>query len=150
MPGKKTLDYDPIPFQELLQRLLEESGESYRTAASAAGLHPTTLSKYMGGTRPMRDACIALADHFGINPNEMLQAAGYDPLHFFDRRLVDKDALPPEVELLVGEILAVEDETLREDMVEALRQVLHVQRQIHAKKEPAHAPRQRSRQESVP
>lgn len=35
-------------------------------------------------TRPHRDACILLAQRFGVNPNEMLQAAGYDPIPLFD------------------------------------------------------------------
>ncbi len=123
MAGRKS-DYDPIPFQELLRRLLDKFGESYRAASSAADLHPTTVSNYMRGMRPMRDACIALADHFDINPNELLKAAGYEPLHFFDRRLVDPNALPPDVERLVGEIMLLEDATARQEMVDALRHAL--------------------------
>ncbi|MCP4606009.1 MAG: helix-turn-helix transcriptional regulator [Proteobacteria bacterium] len=125
MPGRQS-DYDPVPVQEFLRRLLDKSGESYRAASSAAGLHPTTVSNYMRGMRPMRDACIALADHFDINPNEMLEAAGYEPLHFFDRRLVDPNALPPDVERLVGEIMLLEDATVRQEMVDTLRQALRV------------------------
>lgn len=124
MPGKKKFDYNPAPFQELLRRMLDKSGESHRTASSAAGLHPSTVSNYLRGMRPMRDACIALADHFDINPNEFLKAAGYEPLHFFDRRLVDPNALPPDVERLVGEIMLLEDATVRQEIVDALRHAL--------------------------
>jgi transcriptional regulator with XRE-family HTH domain len=127
MPGKRKSDYDPIPFQKLLRQLLDETGESYRVASSAAGLSPTTISNYMRDMRPMRDACIALADHFGVNPNEFLKAAGYEPLHFFDRRLIDPNALPPDIERLFGEIMLLEDETVRQEMVDTLRQVLRVQ-----------------------
>ncbi len=74
----------------------------------------------------MRDACIALADHFGINPNKMLEAAGYEPLHFFDRRLMDPNAIPPDIEQLVGEIMEIENESMCREMVEALRQTLQL------------------------
>lgn len=119
-------DYDPVPLQQLLQKLLEETGESYRQASQASGLHHTVISKYMSGTRPGRDACIALADHFGMNPNEMLQVAGYEPLEFFDRRLEDPEAMSPEVEAFVAELMEIEDDDIRQEMVEALRQVLKV------------------------
>ncbi len=130
MPGKKNVDYDLKPFQELLGKLLEETGESYRQAGRASGLSGTTISNYMRGTRPMRDACIALADHFGINPNKMLEAAGYEPLHFFDRRLMDPNAIPPDIEQLVGEIMEIENESMRREMVETLRQTLHSQMRV--------------------
>ncbi len=123
MPGRKS-DYDPVPVQELLRRLLDKSGESYRAASIAAGLQPPSISNYMGGVRPMRDACIALAYHFDINPNEFLKAAGYEPLHFFDRRLIDRNTLPPDVKRLVGEIMLLEDATVRQEMVDALHHTL--------------------------
>jgi len=132
MPGKKKVDYDLKPFQELLGKLLEETGESYRQAGRASGLSGTTISNYMRGTRPMRDACIALADHFGINPNRMLEAASYEPLHFFDRRLMDPNAIPPDIEQLVGEIMEIENESMRREMVEILRQTLQLQMRVRA------------------
>lgn len=136
MPGKRDFDYDPEPFQNLLRQLLDEASESYRQAGIASGLSGTTISNYLRETspsRPMRDACIALADHFGINPNEMLEAAGYEPLHFFDRRMIDPNAMPPDIEQLTGEIMAVEDEEVRQEMVRALRGVLRVQMQMRDK-----------------
>jgi hypothetical protein len=60
----------------------------------------------------------------------MLEAAGYEPLHFFDRRLVDPNAIPPYIEQLVGEIMKVENESMRREMVETLRQTLHLQMRI--------------------
>ena len=89
MAKREKLDRDGFSeYQELLFRLLEESGESYRAASMAAGLSSATISNHMRrAVRPMRNACIALADHFGINPNVMLEAAGYAPPRFFDRTL---------------------------------------------------------------
>ncbi len=122
MPGKKILDYDPIPFQKLLQQLLEESGESYRKASTAAGLHPATVSNYMHGMRPGRDACIALADHFGIHPNVMLEAAGYKPLHFFDR--VDLGEVTPRTKRIADTLEQIADGKAREHLYEVIQVLL--------------------------
>jgi len=133
MPGKRDFDYNPEPFQNLLRQLLDETGESYRQAGLASGLSGTTISNYLRETspsRPMRDACIALADHFGINPNEMLEAVGYEPLHFFDRRIIDPNALPPDIDQLTGEIMQIENDIVRKEVVDTLRQVLRIQMQV--------------------
>jgi hypothetical protein len=127
MTKKSPPDYDVKRFREFVEPLLEERNESYRQASMSANLDETAISRYFRGTQPVRDACIALADHFGINPNEMLKAAGYDPLHFFDRRLIDPNAIPPDVEQFLGEIMKIENETIRKEMIDALRQVLKVQ-----------------------
>jgi len=127
MSGKKKLEYDPVAFQELLRRMLEKTGESYSAAARASGLHQTTISNYLRETspsRPMRDACIALADHFGINPNEMLEAAGYEPLHFFDRTLIDPDQMSSEVKELAAKIQQIEDRDVRRRLIRAMSDLL--------------------------
>lgn len=127
MARRRTKSYDAERFRKFVEPLLDQRSESYRRASMAAGLDETAISRYFSGTQPMRDACIALADHFDINPNELLKVAGYEPLRFFDRRLVDPDALPPDVEQFVGEIMQLEDEAVRREMVDTLRQVLRVQ-----------------------
>ena len=127
MPRRDIQDYEVDRFRNFVKPLLEQRDESYRQASMSAGLDETAISRYFRGTQPMRDACIALADHFGVNPNEMLKAAGYAPLHFFDRRLIDPNAIPPDVEQFLGEIMKIENETIRKEMIEALRQVLKVQ-----------------------
>jgi len=78
----------------------------------------------------MRDACIALADHFGVNPNKILEAAGYEPLRFFDRRIVDPAALPPDVNRLIDKVMAFEDDVVREKIVEMLLQFINLQKQM--------------------
>jgi transcriptional regulator with XRE-family HTH domain len=125
MPGKTT-DYDAAPFQELLKELLEEAGESQSKAARITGLHQTSISGYLRGTRPMRDACIALADHFGINPNVMLEAAGYASLHFFDRTLVDPRGLSPEAVDLARLVDQIEDRAARRRAIQAVRDLLRL------------------------
>ena len=54
MAGKKKLDYDATVFQELLQQLLDATGESYSAAARDSGLHQTTISNYMRDTSSPR------------------------------------------------------------------------------------------------
>jgi hypothetical protein len=127
MSKKRASNYDAEKFRGLVEPLLKETNESYRQASMAAGLDETAISRYFGGTQPVRDACIALADHFGINPNKMLEVAGYEPLHFFDRRLIDPSALPPDVDAFANEIARIEDEELRKEMIEAFRQILRIQ-----------------------
>lgn len=71
--------YEPERFIPYVKRLLEERNETAREASLRAGLDRSALWRFIRkGTRPHRDACILLAQHFGVNPNEMLQAAGYD------------------------------------------------------------------------
>jgi transcriptional regulator with XRE-family HTH domain len=126
MPGKRNPDYDPVRFQNLLRRLLDKSGESYREAGLASGLSEATISNYMRETnpaRPMRDICIALADHFGVNPNQLLEAAGYKRLDIFDLRL--RHTLPQNIDSFVDELLAIEDEEQRNEILDYLRQMLH-------------------------
>lgn len=85
--------YDYAYFRRYLEQLLDEAGESYRRASLAAGLHHSSVSNYMRGVRPSNRACLALADHFGVDPNEMLQAAGYETLHIFERVLPELDEM---------------------------------------------------------
>lgn len=116
--------YDPEPLRQLLLELLRRTGESYRRASLAAGLPSNAISKYMKGIRPSRHACVALADHFGVNPNEFLQAAGYEPLHFFDRSLVQPGELSPEVQELAAQLQEIKDPVTRRRVIEAMATLL--------------------------
>jgi len=50
-----------------------------------------------------------LAQHFEVNPNEMLAVAGYDPIALFDLSLADPDEFPPEVKALAGALTEIPD-----------------------------------------
>jgi transcriptional regulator with XRE-family HTH domain len=98
-PTKGGKPYDRAALADYLDRLRQEHNESFREAALRSGLDHGAFLRYVKKqNRPTRESCIALADHFGVNPNEILTRAGYDPLHFFDRSLADPKALAPEVE----------------------------------------------------
>jgi len=119
-------------FQQYLGQLLEQTGESYRKASLAAGLHQGSVSNYMGGVQPSRDACIALADHFGVHPNEMLQAAGYEPLALFNRWLGDPDQMSHEVRTLAGRIEAIRSPQGRALLLNTIEQVVELYEQLSA------------------
>jgi transcriptional regulator with XRE-family HTH domain len=100
-PGSKRAGYDQEQFVPFVQRLLAERNETYREAAIRAGLDRSSVWRFLNkGTRPHRDACILLAQHFEVNPNEMLAAAGYEPIALFDLSMADPDEYPPEVKAL--------------------------------------------------
>jgi transcriptional regulator with XRE-family HTH domain len=119
-----TANQDLNSFQQLLQELIDESGESYRQVSQASGLHHTSVSRYLRGTIPGRDACIALADHFGINPNEMLEAAGYEPLRFFEKEEIDLSKVSPEAKLLLDKLERIKEPRLRAQLFEVVDRML--------------------------
>ena len=113
-PTKGGKEYDREVFAGDLEGLRQEANESYRGASVAAGLDHGALRRYIKKhQRPTRESCIALADHFGANPNELLTRAGYEAMHFFDRSLVDPSAYPPEVEEVASYPARMEPPTWR-------------------------------------
>ena len=89
--------YNPEPFITRIQELLDEHNESWREAALKSGLDHHSVYRYMKGmVRPSMTGCILLADHFEINPNELLQLADWPPLKVFDIRTASAENLPTE------------------------------------------------------
>lgn len=132
MPRRDIQDYDVSRFRDFVEPLLKQRDESYRQASMEARLDETAISRYFRGTQPMRDACIALADHFGVNPNEMLQAAGYEPLHFFDRQEVDLSNVKPETRRIVQKLEQISDPDARAQLSEAINTLLDNQLRAEA------------------
>lgn len=124
-PTKGGKEYDREAFAEYLERLRQERNESYREASLRAGLDHGSLARYIKKhQRPTRESCIALADHFGVNPNELLTRAGYEPMHFFDRSLVDPAAYPPEVEEVASYLARMKPASRRREVCRAVRELL--------------------------
>ena len=114
--------YDPEPVVRLLEHLRAERNESYREASLKAGLDVEAMRRYcVQRKRPQMQALIVLADHFGLNPNELLEAAGYRPLELFKRVKVDPDSIPSDVKELVEDLSQIADPVLRRRIVEAVR-----------------------------
>jgi len=114
--------YDSSLLAEYLDELRQAHNESFRQAALRSGLDHGALLRYVKKhQRPTRESCIAMADHFGINPNEILTRAGYDPLHFFDRSLTDPQALAPEVEEIAIYLNRLSPLARRREVCQAVR-----------------------------
>jgi hypothetical protein len=120
-PGR----YDPKPFMTRILKLLEERNESYREAALASSLDHQALHRYLSGRRrPHMHACILLADHFGINPNEFLQLANYPPLKVFDLQTASAERLPPEAVDVALDLARIPDPGVRQAVAGAMRTLL--------------------------
>jgi transcriptional regulator with XRE-family HTH domain len=118
-------DYDPTRLALVLDELRQGRNESYRETSLNAGLDHGTLRRYVcDGRRPQRQALIALADHFGVNPNELLPLAGYPPMKLFERVAVDPDSLPSDIGGLVEDLQCIPDRAQRRKLVEAVRVLL--------------------------
>jgi len=114
--------YDPEPLVRMLEHLRHERNESYREASLRAGLDQEAVRRYcVRKQRPQMQALIVLADHYGVNPNELLQAAGYRPLLLFKRVEVDPDSLSSDVKELVDDLSQIADPVLRRRIVKAVR-----------------------------
>ena len=114
-------DYDAAPLAELLRRLVAERDESYRKASLQAGLDRGALFRFVEqGRRPARDSLIVLADYFGVNPNELLELAGYAPLAAF----AGQERLPQETAGVVQRLVAIEDAVTRSRVISAVEVLL--------------------------
>jgi transcriptional regulator with XRE-family HTH domain len=123
--AKQPSRYDSKPFITRILKLLEERNESYREAALASSLDHQALHRYLTGyRRPHMHACILLADHFGINPNEFLQLANYPPLKVFDVQTANAERLPPEAVDVAMDLARIPDSGMRKAVAEAMRALL--------------------------
>jgi hypothetical protein len=107
---------------KLLEELRQTRNQSYRQASLAAGLDHGALHRFVRGQRrPNRESCIALAHHFDINPNELLVAAGHEPLPWFDPSLTDAQDYPFEVKRAAEALTEIQDLQLRRGVCDAVR-----------------------------
>ena len=88
--------YDPAPLKQRIDELLKQHKESFREAALSSGLDHQAIRRIRAGYRPNMPVCILLADHWGINPNELLMLAGWPTLKAFDIHTESAAHLPPE------------------------------------------------------
>ncbi len=114
--------YDPEPLNTCLKALLAEHNESYREASMRSDLDHQALRRYIVlGKRPMRQSLLAMADHFGVNPNDLLVLAGYPPMKIFERAAVDPESIPSDVRPLLNDLQSIADPVLRRRLVESMR-----------------------------
>ncbi len=116
--------YNAAAFSEYLQRLIARSGKSMRRVSIEAGLSHGAVGGFIRHfRRPHRDSCLLLAETLGVDPNEMLQMAGYDPLPVIERSLIDPADFPSDVKALAAKLATIAPARRREIIV-ALEQLL--------------------------
>lgn len=118
-------NYDPQPLIDMLEALRAERNESYREASMFAGLDHQSMRRYcVRRQRPQRQALLALADHFEVNPNDLLTLAGYQAMELFERADADPDSLPADIRPLIEDLRQIADPMLRRRLIEAIRLLL--------------------------
>lgn len=117
-------EFDSEALTKRITKLLKDRNESLREAALESGLDHQALRRFMAGQRPNMIACILLADHFGVNPNEFLQLAGWPALKVFDIQVTSAENLPPEAVDVAKDIAKISDPGMRKLITEAIRTLL--------------------------
>ena len=95
-----------------------------REAALESGLDHQALRRFLGGQRPNMIACILLADHFEVNPNEFLELAGWPRLKVFDIQLSSAENLPPEAVDVAKDLALISNPSTRKTVAEAIRTLI--------------------------
>ena len=116
----KEKPFVPEPFIARLKELIEKHNESYREAGMDAGLDHQAIRRILSGQRPAMVNCILLADHYGVNPNEFLELAGWPALKVFDVRMIDNDKLPPDAVEVAVALSKISEPGLRKEVSAAI------------------------------
>lgn len=116
----RTEPYNPEPLIKRLDELLKQNKDSFREAALDSGLDHQAVRRIRAGNRPQMHVCILLADHFGVNPNELLQLAGWPTLKAFDIHTESAEKLPPEAVDVAKEIARIPNPGTRKTVAEAI------------------------------
>ena len=117
--------YNPEPFVQRIKELLKKRGESARHAAIQAGLTPRAVQYFIQqGRRPNMVSCLLLADHFDVNPNELLELAGWPTLRIFDIRDARAMNLPPEVVDVAVRLGRIQNIAHRKRLAKALQEIV--------------------------
>jgi hypothetical protein len=107
-----------------LDELLEQHNETRREAALAAGLDHQGLNRIFYKMRPGIMACILLANHWKVNPNELLTLAGWPELEVFKIETKSAENLPPEVVDVALDLAKIPEPGTRKKVAEAIRTLL--------------------------
>lgn len=117
--------YDPKPFIQRIDQLMESRNLSMRETALNSGLDHQAIRRIkVGVRRPDMTYCVLLANFFDINPNELLQLGGWPTLKIFDIQQVSAESLPPEAVDVALDIARIPDPGTRRQVAEAVRVLL--------------------------
>lgn len=112
--------FDPEPLIARIKELLKKHNESYREASLRSGLDHQAIRRILSGQKPQMHICILLADHFGVNPNEILQLAGWPTLKALDVSVVDAGNLPPEATEVALAVAKISEPGVRREVTDAI------------------------------
>jgi transcriptional regulator with XRE-family HTH domain len=122
MPKGYEEGYEHAQLVAMLKKLLAERNESMREASLRAGLDHGAILRYVRyGRRPTRESLLMLADHFEVNPNELLVLAGHRPMKMFERKTLKPGTASPDVLAVVEDLERIADPVLRRRLAEAMR-----------------------------
>lgn len=116
--------YNPTPVVKRLKELLEKHNESYRETALACGLDHQAVRRILEGYRPSMPTCILLANHFDINPNELLDLAGQPTLKAFEIQTANAEHLPPEAVDVAFKLSKIREPGMRKQVADAIMVLL--------------------------
>ncbi len=116
----RSAPYNPEPLIKRVDELLNQNKESFREAALDSGLDHQAVRRIRAGNRPQMHVCILLADHFGTNPNEMLQLAGWPTLKAFDIQTANAERLPIEAVAVAKEVAKIANPKIRKAVADAI------------------------------
>jgi hypothetical protein len=74
--------------------------------------------------RLMVQTCIVLANHFEINPNELLVLAGHPPMKVIDIQTASAERLPPGAVEVAMDIAKIAEPGTRRKVANAIRSLL--------------------------
>lgn len=112
--------FESEPLISRIKDLLKKHNESYREASLRSGLDHQAIRRILSGQKPQMHICILLADHFGVNPNEILRLAGWPTLKAFDVSIVDAVNLPPEATEVALAVAKISEPGVRREVTDAI------------------------------
>jgi len=112
--------YDAELLIARIKELLKKHNESFREASLRSGLDHQAIRRILSGQKPQMHVCILLADHFGVNPNEILHLAGWPTLKAFDVSVLDAVNLPPEATEVALAIARISEPGVRREVTDAM------------------------------
>jgi lambda repressor-like predicted transcriptional regulator len=112
--------FDSEPLISRIKDLLKKHNESFREASLRSGLDHQAIRRILSGQKPQMHVCILLADHFGVNPNEVLKLAGWPTLKAFDVSVVDIVNLPPEATEVALAVAKISEPGIRREVTDAV------------------------------
>ena len=117
-------DYDHDALVERLVSLTEERKESYREASLASGLDHQAINRVRFGKRPSLISCILLANHFEVDPNELIMMAGWPRVKAFDIHTETAENLPPEAVEVAMAVARIQNPGERRQVSDAILMLL--------------------------